>query len=52
MCYALEANNTVKFLPGESPWTEKPAGLQSIASQRYGYDLSDLARANQLYLIF
>ena len=22
------------FLPGESPWTEKPGGLQSIGSQR------------------
>ena len=22
------------FLPGESPWTEEPAGLQSMGSQR------------------
>ena len=22
------------FLPGESPWTEKPGGLQSMGSQR------------------
>ena len=24
--------------PGESPWTEKPGGLQSIGSQRDGHD--------------
>ena len=24
---------TPLFLPGESPWTEKPGGLQSIGSQ-------------------
>ena len=26
------------FLPGESPWAEKPGRLQSIGSQRVGYD--------------
>ena len=26
------------FLPGESPWTEEPGGLQSMGSQRVGYD--------------
>ena len=26
------------FLPGESPWTEKPGGLQSMRSQRVGHD--------------
>ena len=26
------------FLPGESPWTEKPGGLQSMALQRLGHD--------------
>ena len=26
------------FLHGESPWTEKPGGLQSIGSQRVGHD--------------
>ena len=26
------------FLPGESPWTEGPGGLQSIMSQRIGHD--------------
>ena len=25
---------TPVFLPGESPWTEEPGGLQSIGSQR------------------
>ena len=35
---------TPVFLPGESPWTEEPGGLQSIGSQRGGHDWSDLAR--------
>ena len=26
------------FLVGESPWTEKPGGLQSMGSQRVGPD--------------
>ena len=26
------------------PWTEEPGGLQSIASQRVGHDLGDLAQ--------
>ena len=26
------------FLPGESPWTEEPGGLQSLGSQRVGHD--------------
>ena len=26
------------FLPGESPWTEEPEGLQSMGSQRVGHD--------------
>ena len=26
------------FLPGESPWTEEPGGLQSMRSQRVGHD--------------
>ena len=25
---------TLVFLPGESPWTEEPGGLQSMGSQR------------------
>ena len=30
--------HTLVFLPGESPWTEEPGGLQSMWSQRVGYD--------------
>ena len=30
---------TLVFLPGEPPWTEEPGGLQSMGSQRAGYDL-------------
>ena len=26
------------ILAGESPWTEGPGGLQSVGSQRVGYD--------------
>ena len=26
------------FLPGESPWTDKPGGLQSMGSQRVRHD--------------
>ena len=26
------------FLPGESPWTEEPGGLQSMGSQRLEHD--------------
>ena len=29
---------TPVFLPGESPWTKEPGGLQSIGSQRAGHD--------------
>ena len=29
---------TLVFLPGESPWTEAPGGLQSMGSQRVGHD--------------
>ena len=29
---------TPVFLPGESPWTEEPGGLQSKGSQRVGHD--------------
>ena len=34
---------TPVFLPGESPWTEEPGGLQSIGSHRVRHDYSDLA---------
>ena len=29
---------TSVFLPGETPWTEEPGGLQSMGSQRVGHD--------------
>ena len=29
---------TPVFLPGESPWTEEPGGLQFMGSQRVGHD--------------
>ena len=32
------------FLPGESPWTEEPDGLQSMGSQRVGHGWSHWAR--------
>ena len=32
---------TPVFLPGESPWTEDPAGLQSMGSQKSWTRLSD-----------
>ena len=35
---------TPVFLPGESPWTEEPGGLQSIGLQRIGHDWSSLAQ--------
>ena len=31
---------TPVFLPGESPWTEEPGGLQSMGSQRVGHDFT------------
>ena len=33
---------TPVFLPGESPWTEEPGGLQSMGLQRVRHDQSDL----------
>ena len=35
--YPLEESMET-FLPGESPWTEKPDGLQSMGSQRVIHD--------------
>ena len=32
------ATHTPVFLPRESPWTEEPAGLQSMGSLRVGHD--------------
>ena len=34
-------------LPGESPWTEEPGGLQSIGSQRVGHNWSDWAHTHR-----
>ena len=39
---------TPVFLPGESPWTEKPGRLQSMGLQRVGRDWSDLAGMHAL----
>ena len=36
-CRRAEQSTPV-FLPGESPRTEKPGGLQSMGSQRVGHD--------------
>ena len=36
-------------LPGESPWTEEPGGLQSTESQRVRHDWSDSAHT---YMVF
>ena len=37
-------------LPGESPWTEEPGGLQSMGSQRVRHDWSDLTHNTRIYL--
>ena len=42
---------TPVFLPGESPWTEKPGKRWSIGSQRVRHDLNDLARTHTDYEI-
>ena len=34
----LEEGMASVFLPGESPWTEEPGGLQSMGSQKVGQD--------------
>ena len=45
---------TPGLLPGESPWTEEPGGLQSIGLQRVGHDWSDFALTCMvvLFLVF
>ena len=35
---------TPVFVPGESPWTEEPGGLQSVGSENIGHDRSNLAQ--------
>ena len=35
---------TLVFLPGESPWTEQPGGLQSLGLKRVGHNRSDWTR--------
>ena len=37
-CLEEDMQPTPGFLPGESPWTEKPGGLQSVGSQRVRHD--------------
>ena len=37
------------FLPGESPWTEEPGGLQSIGSPRVRHSWSDLAHLRGIH---
>ena len=36
--WSREWQPTPVFLPGESPWTEEPGGLQSTGSQRARHD--------------
>ena len=42
---------TAVFLPGESPWTEEPGGLQSMGSQSYSHafrETNSLRRTMQI----
>ena len=41
---------TLVFLPGESPWTEEPSGLQSIGLQRVRHDWAHI-HILHLYLV-
>ena len=34
----MATHGTLMFLPGESPWTEEPGGVQSMGSQKVGHD--------------
>ena len=38
------------FLPGESPWTEEPGGLQSMVSQRFRHYLVTKHSTCMIYL--
>ena len=40
---------TPVFLPGESPWSEEPGGLQSMGSQRVGQD--GATTSTQFYML-
>ena len=40
---------TPVFLPGKSPWTEEPGGLQSMGSQRVKHDWCDRTQAHTLH---
>ena len=42
---------TPVFLPGESPWTEEPGGLQSTGSQRVRHDWATKHSTAQLAFI-
>ena len=52
MSWKRSGQPTLVFLPGESPWTEKPGGLQSIGLYRVRHDWSDLARTENQILRF
>ena len=41
---------TSVFLPGESPWTEEPGGLQPMGSQSVGHGRGDLAHTARLVI--
>ena len=43
---------TPVFLPGESPWTEEPGGIQSMGSQRVGHNWATEHTHRQCYLHF
>ena len=43
---------TLVFLPGESPWTEEPGGLQSVGSQRVRHDRVTKHSTAQTQLLF
>ena len=40
---------TPVFLPGESPWTEEPGGIQSMGSHNVRHDYNDLAGMHTCY---
>ena len=40
---------TPVFLPGKSPLTEEPGGLESMGSQGVGHEWSNLARTHGMY---